>query len=45
MFGVGGKHRVEHEVVEVGMFRGVVIVKVDEVLYVVVGADVPDGLE
>ena len=40
MLGVGGKYRVEGEVVEVSMLRRSVVVKVDEVIDVEVSADV-----
>lgn len=44
MLGVGGEHGAEHEVVQVGVLRGMVVVKVDEVLNVVVRPDISHQL-
>lgn len=45
VFGVRGKGGVEHEVVEVGVLLRAVVVEVDKVLDVIVGAKVTDVLE
>lgn len=45
VLGVGGKDWVEHEVVEVGVVGGTMVVKVDKVLNVIVRANIPQVLK
>lgn len=40
MFCVAGKDGIEHEVVQVSMLSGEVVVKIDKVLNVVMGANI-----
>lgn len=44
VLGIGGEDGAEHEVVQVGVLRGMVVVKVDEVLNVVVRPDISHQL-
>lgn len=45
VFGIGGEHRVEDEVVKMSMFRGMVIVVIDEVLDIVMRANIAHLLQ